>query len=89
MNLETGSSFVLGGDRHEASLMPESSDIETIKRLKEMIYKLQLKDAIQRQEISKLKKTNEKIRSDSHVLADKVESLERTQGVVYIRGRLM
>lgn len=68
-----------------ASKRKEIEDIEklglnnfgTIKRLKEMIHKLQLKDAIQRQEIEKLKRINHKIRKDSKMYEERANSLER------------
>jgi len=51
----------------------------TIEKLKEKIHQLQLKDAIQRQEITKLKKVNDKIQQDSMALEQKVYSLEKLQ----------
>jgi len=54
----------------------------TIEKLKEKIHQLQLKDAIQRQEINKLKKVNDKIQQDSMALEQKVYSLEKLQTIV-------
>ncbi len=54
----------------------------TIDKLKEKIHQLQLKDAIQRQEITKLKKVNDRIQQDSVALEQKVYSLEKLQTIV-------
>ena len=77
-----------------ASKRKEIEDIEklglnnfgTIKRLKEMIHKLQLKDAIQRQEIEKLKRINQKIKKDSQMYEERANSLERLKIQVSFKG---
>ena len=56
--------------------------IDIVAQLREIIHKLQLKDAIQRQEISKLKKKNGNIRKDAQNLEGKIHKLEKARHIV-------
>ena len=58
--------------------------IDIVAQLREIIHKLQLKDAIQRQEISKLKKKNGNIRKDAQNLEGKIHKLEKARHIVNI-----
>ena len=79
-NISSAEVSVVGG---------QSQHNNTIEKLKEKIHQLQLKDAIQRQEITKLKKVNDKIQQDSIALEQKVYSLEKLKTIVnYIFGFL-
>lgn len=59
-----------------------SNYIEVVGQLREIIHKLQLKDAIQRQEITKLKRANEKIKREAEELEAKVQKLELARQMV-------
>lgn len=70
-------------DSNSALLNQEDMDDgDSIHELREKIHKLQLKDAIQRQEISKLKRQNEQINKDVTDLEHKVMKLEQSRKTV-------
>ena len=55
---------------------------DIIAQLREIIHKLQLKDAIQRQENSKLKRQNDNIKKEAHKLEEKIYKLEKARKIV-------
>ena len=61
-----------------------SDYIDIIAQLREIIHKLQMKDAIYRHEISKLKRHNDNIKKEAQINEEKIHKLEKARKIVTI-----
>jgi len=61
-----------------------SSFVEVVSQLREIIHKLQLQDAVHRQELKKLKKQNSSLKENVTTLEAKVQDLEKARQLVFI-----
>ena len=60
-----------------------TSFVEVVSQLREIIHKLQLQDAVHRQELKKLKKHNSSLKENVASLEVKVQELEKARQIVF------